>query len=44
MGGGARKHQLWIMIDRALKEQGLAVPAPEQEAVPSLPPTQKPAQ
>ena len=41
--GEIEKHQLWIMIDRALKDQGIAPPAPEQpEPTPS--PAQKPAQ
>jgi protein-disulfide isomerase len=42
--GELEKHQLWIMIDRALTEQGLSVPAPEQPAPSPQPPAQKPAQ
>jgi protein-disulfide isomerase len=30
--GELEKHQLWIMIDRALKEQGIAAPPPESPA------------
>ena len=30
--GELEEHQLWIMIDRALKEQGIAVPAPAPPA------------
>lgn len=41
--GELEKHQLWIMIDRALKEQGIPVPAAAQPVL--TPPTgEKPAQ
>jgi hypothetical protein len=30
--GELEEHQVWIMIDRALKEQGIAPPAPEPPA------------
>jgi protein-disulfide isomerase len=42
--GELEKHQLWIMIDRALKEQGLSVPRPEAPMPSPQPAAQKPAQ
>jgi protein-disulfide isomerase len=39
--GQLEEHQLWIMIDRALTEQGIAPPAPDQPAA-GKPAAQKP--
>jgi len=41
--GELEEHQVWIMIDRALKEQGIAPPAPEPPA-PTPQPAAKPGE
>jgi protein-disulfide isomerase len=42
--GQLEEHQLWIMIDRALKAEGIAVPGPAEPAANSPVAAQKPVQ